>query len=143
MLKDYYHLWSNGTRYTRSHHKRITGAIAREKGDNIVRVVLLFRFFALSTFQTVIFDCCHSASGTRVDKIDLDKSVRDFEIKHPGLNSKLLGLERGARIRLGSLHKGLRSRALLAAWRMIVPPPSVLGPTMASPPWRAFHSSSL
>jgi hypothetical protein len=53
MLKDYYHLWSNGTRYTRSHHKRITGAIAREKGDNIVRVVLLFRFFALSTFQHI------------------------------------------------------------------------------------------
>ena len=78
--------------YTGSQHKRVTGAIARAKGDNIVCVVLLFRFFTLNTFQTVIFDCCPSASGTRADKFDLDKSVRGFEIKHPispGLDSKL------------------------------------------------------
>jgi len=71
--------------------------IARAKDDNIVRIVLLFRFLDLITYQTVIFDCCHSASGTRAEKIDSHSSVRGFEIIYPispGLDSKLIGLER-------------------------------------------------
>jgi hypothetical protein len=46
--------------------------LASEKGDNIVRLIILALFFYhhLTLFQTVIFDCGHSGSGTRTYEVD-------------------------------------------------------------------------
>jgi hypothetical protein len=92
--------------------------LAREKGDNIVRMCFVSSVLDLIMLQTVIFDCCHSASGTRTDKINPNQSVRGISIKVPmpsGVDAGILGLDRGSHVRPGFLHTGLRSHVLLAA----------------------------
>jgi hypothetical protein len=70
--------------------------------------------------QTVIFDCCHSGSGTRTDQIDPTHLVRGFEITGTipaELDKNIWGNsnERGTSIPSGFLQNGLRSHVLLAA----------------------------
>ncbi|CCM00512.1 uncharacterized protein FIBRA_02546 [Fibroporia radiculosa] len=82
--------------------------IADKKGNNI----------------SVIFNCCHSGSGTRIDRVDLDCMERGIEVKtslpadldkqiwnHPSKSSK----ERAIAIPAGFAHGGLQSHVLLAA----------------------------
>jgi hypothetical protein len=70
----------------------------------------------------VIFDCCHSASGTRTDETDPTHLVRGFEIADTDtvlaeLDKEIWGnsCDRGATILPGFLQNGLRSHVLLAA----------------------------
>ncbi|KDR74095.1 hypothetical protein GALMADRAFT_250859 [Galerina marginata CBS 339.88] len=76
--------------------------IAETKGDNI----------------TVVFDCCHSASGTRGNE---DVRVRSIEIEPSSHDSESLDQDiwdvgsRAASIAPGFLHSGLRSHVLIAA----------------------------
>ncbi|KAA1472305.1 hypothetical protein DENSPDRAFT_897123 [Dentipellis sp. KUC8613] len=79
--------------------------IAKEKGDNI----------------SVIFDCCHSGSGTRDHEFDPDRLVRGIEtnVKIPSdLDKDIWSNSSGdrlAKIASGFSHSGLRSHVLLAA----------------------------
>ncbi|KAH7921893.1 hypothetical protein BV22DRAFT_1131903 [Leucogyrophana mollusca] len=79
--------------------------LAQEKGDNI----------------TVIFDCCHSGSGTRTDETDPTLLVRGIDISAavpPKLDQEIwapLMNHRAAELAPGFLHSGLRSHVLLAA----------------------------
>ncbi|CCM00515.1 uncharacterized protein FIBRA_02549 [Fibroporia radiculosa] len=76
--------------------------IAREKGDNI----------------TVIFDCCHSASGTRDDRgTILTRAVELVNNVPLDLDRVIWGStgQRGAKIAAGFAHVGLRSHVLLSA----------------------------
>ena len=98
--------------------------LAIKKGDNIVRQSLFSAvIYRLTTWQTVILDCCHSGSGTRNDSdptelvrgidvanvpSDLDRDVwKDFESSN--------GSERGTVVNASFTHSGLRSHVLLAA----------------------------
>ncbi|KAG8848339.1 hypothetical protein FRC20_002551, partial [Serendipita sp. 405] len=86
--------------------------MAKNKGDNL----------------TVIFDCCHSGSGTRDASLDVtggarqsDRSVRGFKLKveiPPTLDGEKWGSgheERGSSIPAGFCHSRLRSHVMLAA----------------------------
>ncbi|KAI0317872.1 caspase domain-containing protein [Amylostereum chailletii] len=79
--------------------------LADAKGDNI----------------TVIFDCCHSGSGTREYKFDQTRRARGFDFKErlqDNLDEDILALEvagRAAHVGAKFLHAGLRSHVLLAA----------------------------
>ena len=71
--------------------------------------------------QTVIFDCCHSGSGTRTDAVDPSRLVRVAEVP----NNIPVGLDQGiwcgsandrkAKITSGFLRRGMQSHVLLAA----------------------------
>ncbi|KIJ63462.1 hypothetical protein HYDPIDRAFT_29274 [Hydnomerulius pinastri MD-312] len=84
---------------------RLLGNLASEKGDNI----------------TVIFDCCHSGSGTRTDEIDSSCLVRGIDI--PGQLPKDLDQDvfvsaanqRATEVAGSFTHSGLRSHVFLAA----------------------------
>ncbi|KAI0312157.1 hypothetical protein OF83DRAFT_1087200 [Amylostereum chailletii] len=79
--------------------------LADEKGDNI----------------TVIFDCCHSGSGTRTDVWDPTRLARGFHLEEPlpeDIDEGILKdsqTGRGASVPSGFAHAGLRSHVLLAA----------------------------
>lgn len=77
--------------------------IADKKGDNI----------------TVIFDCCHSGSGTRGDSSVVSTRGFDYEKQLPkDLDAKLLtgdGNTRGVKLAAGFLNHGLESHVLFAA----------------------------
>ena len=73
-----------------------------------------------STFsQTVIFDCCHSGSGTRGDSSVILTRGIDYEKKVPkDLDDELLaraGNTRGVKHAAGFLNHGLESHVLFAA----------------------------
>ena len=95
--------------------------IAKAKGDNIVRPISHFGLRSLTMQQTVIFDCCHSGSGTRTDETKPTHLYRGFTI--PGiipadLDQNIWGTSDGSRgmhIPPGFLHCGFRSHILLAA----------------------------
>ncbi|KAA1472264.1 hypothetical protein DENSPDRAFT_170741 [Dentipellis sp. KUC8613] len=83
----------------------LLSSIAKEKGDNI----------------TVIFDCCHSGSGTREDEFDPDRLVRGIETVAEiptdldrDIWSNSTG-DRLAKVASGFAHTGLRSHVLFAA----------------------------
>ncbi|KAF8154782.1 caspase domain-containing protein [Crassisporium funariophilum] len=88
---------------------RLLSRVARAKHDNV----------------TVIFDCCHSGSGTREEDHTTAHLVRGFEIAHPipaeldmhiwGFAELDPGEDRGSRIPQGFLRSGLRSHVLLTA----------------------------
>ncbi|KAG8795058.1 hypothetical protein FRC12_018354 [Ceratobasidium sp. 428] len=72
--------------------------IARKKGDNI----------------TVIFDCCHSASGARVDElIARTVNAEDLLPLPSGLDSKII--PRALKVPVRFSHTGIWSHVLLAA----------------------------
>ncbi|KAA1472263.1 hypothetical protein DENSPDRAFT_881116 [Dentipellis sp. KUC8613] len=79
--------------------------IAKQKGDNI----------------SVVFDCCHSGSGTRDDEFEPDRLVRGIETSAPippDLDRDIWSdssNDRAAQIASGFAHAGLRSHVLLAA----------------------------
>lgn len=77
--------------------------LAREKGDNI----------------TVIFDCCHSGSGTRKgapeDHTRVNRSATLMKDVPSHLDNDILAGARGGRLSKGFLQKGLRSHVLMAA----------------------------
>ena len=83
-----------------------------------VRHSVSFRLLTLK--QTVIFDCCHSGSGTRKDSTDPTHLIRGFEITEPvpaKLDENIWSNpgQRGSTIPSGFLQTGLRSHVLLAA----------------------------
>ncbi|RXW18479.1 hypothetical protein EST38_g7377 [Candolleomyces aberdarensis] len=96
--------------------------IAESKGDNIVRFYLhLFVLWHSSDLdQTVIFDSCHSGSGTRSES-DRDTRVRGGPHEGdvpPDLDDDIVrstGSTRGIRVPDKFRHHGLRSHVLLAA----------------------------
>ncbi|KAF8961631.1 caspase domain-containing protein [Flammula alnicola] len=77
--------------------------IAEMKGDNI----------------TVVFDCCHSASGTRGEDESTTIRVRSVELDstvyQEDLDQDILVNSRGSHSPHGFLHSGLRSHMLIAA----------------------------
>ncbi|KAA1472307.1 hypothetical protein DENSPDRAFT_173021 [Dentipellis sp. KUC8613] len=79
--------------------------LAKKKGNNV----------------SVIFDCCHSGSGTRTDEIDSSYLVRGIEIKKPvpsDLDKEIWSQaadDRATVVAAGFLQSGLRSHVLLAA----------------------------
>ncbi|KZP15819.1 hypothetical protein FIBSPDRAFT_912396 [Athelia psychrophila] len=84
---------------------RTVGALinemSRKKGNNI----------------TIIFDCCHSGSGTRKGESSVQRTVKLLDNLPANLDSDLLH-ESGARgdiVAPGSFYKGLDSHVLLAA----------------------------
>ncbi|TFK52883.1 hypothetical protein OE88DRAFT_1656533 [Heliocybe sulcata] len=80
-------------------------SLAAAKGDNI----------------TVIFDCCHSGSGTRSDKEDPTYRVRGIDVVSnvpPSLDKKIWAAAsqgRAGDLASGFLRSGMRSHVLLAA----------------------------
>ncbi|KAF8129521.1 hypothetical protein EV363DRAFT_1495581, partial [Boletus edulis] len=97
--------------------------IAREKGDNIASAIPC----SVSSFddcfaQTIIFDCCHSASGTR----GLDNKCEDDEYipRSVGLHFNIpenldddIWGSRAMSVANGFAYHGLQSHVLLAACR--------------------------
>jgi Caspase domain len=112
---------------------RILGALlhklADAKGDNIVRVCLaapMFYAYLPIESQTVIFDCCHSGSATRMDDVmavlDPTRISRGIELKPDkipvGLDQSIWineNEERATAIASGFSHTGLYSHVLLTA----------------------------
>ena len=96
--------------------------LAMKKGDNIVRLAyILSVVHQLTTWQTVILDCCHSGSGTRNSSYkDPTELVRGIDVGHSipsDLDRDIWddSLERGAVVNASFTHGGLRSHVLLAA----------------------------
>jgi hypothetical protein len=93
-------------------------SIANEKGDNIVRSFLPFEFDLSTYAQTVILDCCHSASGTRVARDNMIVATRSFNLP---LNAKfdrnamIHNSFRSSNVPKIERNKGLASHVLLAA----------------------------
>ena len=70
-----------------------------------------------STFsQTIIFDCCHSGSGTGADSSVISTCCITYEKDLPrDLEAKLLANTRGVKLAAGFLNDGLESHVLFAA----------------------------
>lgn len=90
--------------------------IAKARGNNIVSAIpRLVCLFADHDVQSVIFDCCHSASGTRVDsEAYAHRTVHLDSIIPADLDRDIWG-GRAGKISPGFAHHGLRSHVLLAA----------------------------
>jgi hypothetical protein len=97
--------------------------LAKEKGDNIVRLVHHFAMKIVHcVIQTVIFDCCHSGSLTRNDEVsksNTNRRVRGFKYPKnqklaPDTDRDIRAKQRGAKIVPGFLNSGLASHVLLA-----------------------------
>jgi hypothetical protein len=74
----------------------------------------------LTLFQTVIFDCCHSGSGTRADQVDsesffLVRGIDSTEKLPADLDRDLSVSSRTTEVSNGFAHSGLRSHIFLAA----------------------------
>ena len=101
--------------------------LASKKGDNIVSQTFILRWFIyqLTTWQTVILDCCLSGSGGR-NLLDPTLKARDIDVENVPSNldqdiwnvfESSSGSERGTEVHSGFARKGLKSHVLLAACR--------------------------
>ena len=95
--------------------------VANNKGDNIVCVPFhrWWQDTEVLFSQTVIFDCCHSGSGTRGDSSVISTRGIAYEKEIPkDLDAKLLagdGNTRGVKLAAGFLNHGLESHIHFAA----------------------------
>lgn len=74
----------------------------------------------LTLFQTVIFDCCHSGSGTWTDEVDSDayllvRGVDTTEELPADLDQDIGVSSRSTEVSNGFAHSGLRSHIFLSA----------------------------
>ena len=95
--------------------------LAKEKGENIVCRSNHCVNTELMRFQTVVFDCCHSGSGTRDEDVQV-RSMRITDSLPAYIDSEIIGsgdpalsLSRAGNAATGFEHKGLRSHMLIAA----------------------------
>jgi len=96
----------------------------------VATLIYLFLFYSFY-IQTVIFDCCHSGSGTRDDEAEeQERFTRAADFTIPGKPADVTisipdeldrtiwqkdSATRGLRVPAGFVNKGVRSHILLAA----------------------------
>lgn len=100
---------------------RCSTGFQQRKAITLYVQLLILTILTPTTQQTVVFDCCHSGSGTRTGGIDPTRLVRMVDIPSyipANIDQDIwraFGSNRGTKFAPGFLQSGLMSHVLLTA----------------------------